>query len=949
MIQAHSKIINTFKINTFKHCNMRKNIRYRFFGFFFILCFTAGCLSGKGLQPGKEKAAPYQSHIELQHLKQPDIHKPHIILITIDTLRADHLSCYQYQGIKTSHIDHLAKEGTIFEHAYTSTPITLPAHASILTGLYPQAHGVYNNATYFLNPSTVTLPEVLKDDGYKTAAFVSAYVLHSRYGLNQGFQVYNDFLPMAKNGVKSLHNLYDERKAEQTTILALEWLSENRDKPCFLWIHYFEPHAPYLPPEEFKLAYISEPYDGEIAYVDHCIGLLIKGVRDMNIYDHTAFILTSDHGEGLGEHEEMTHGVFLYDSTLHVPLIIRLPGITNRSIPALCRNIDIFPTIMDYCGLPCPDNVQGMSLLPLMLGEKKDLGLEILIESRYASENFGWANLSGIRSKEWKYINAPTPELYHLTIDPTESNNVWKSLPEIARQQEQMWQRIYANIEGQKEFDSQAIPLTPQVREQMRSLGYVWSYSSADKQIDPKEMAPVLEKLDKGVIYYTMGKYDEAIRELTELLRLNPENAMAHFHLGRALFLKQNIAQAKVHFIKVTQLYPRHIDAYNYLGYIYSDLNDLKEAEKAFLQILELNPGFSDGHYNLGVLYYKQGDFQRSMEEFKQATQINPNHSEGFYNLGSLYLDMDMLEEAEECLRRAQALDTNHPYINNSLGKLYNKKMEYEKATEAFLAAIQIDPLYKEAHNNLASVYIQLKRYNDALTHLEEALFIDNNFSDALYNLGVVHRSLGDFVKALEYLRRAENTGFYGYELCFTMGDTYLRLVQYEQARLWLDKAVSINPGSWKAHFNFAAALSAGGYDIKGAIEAYEKVIDLQPEIVGTYVNLGTLYFQQGNLPQAVKLWMQALDFDSNNIEAQINLGAAYIQMGLYGFAVERYKHALQLQPENMSLYYNIALAYLHQNKKKEAIISLRRALRIDPGFEAGKKLLDLAEAWETK
>lgn len=905
--------------------------RYNMLVILFIFYIMAGCGVNQNLRQRKGFITKDQHHI---------------VLVTIDTLRADHLGCYKYQGGKTPNIDQLAKEGVVFEHAYTPTPITLPAHTSIMTGLYPQSHGVYNNATYYLSPSAVTLAEVLKGAGYRTAAFIGSYVLHSRYGLNQGFQLYNDYLPHVEQSAKTLHNLYDERKAEETTALAIEWLSNNRESPCFLWIHYFEPHAPYLPPPVFGLEYKDQPYDGEIAYVDKCLGSLIEGIKDMNIYDQTLFVVTSDHGEGLGEHEEMTHGVFLYDTTLHIPLIIRLPGIEPVRVSELCRIIDIYPTILEYSKLSHPEHINGVSLLPLIFGRRMDLGLELLIESRYASENFGWANLSGIRTNEWKYIDAPIPELYNIISDPQEMLNLWKDQPDSGMQLKVKWQTEYARTNAGKHLDSQITALTPEVREQMKSLGYVWYPPSEGPPVDPKQVAPLLDKLDKGVIYYTMGRYEEAINELKGLIELNPHNPMGHFHLGAAYFLKGNLPQAKVFFKQVTELDSRNIDAYNYMGYIHAQLNDIEEAKKAFLRALELNPNFGDGHYNLGIIFYREGDFKRALSEFHQATKLNPGHLEGFYNLGNMYLDIGEFAESERYLKKAIEIDPNHPQTRNSLGKLYNKHGEYEKAEKEFLAAISADATYKEALNNLASVHIHQKMYNDAQIILEKAIAIDEHFGDALYNLGVVYRGSSDFVKALEYLKRAEAVGFLGYELCFALGDTYLNLQQFDEARRWLRKAVTLNPDSWKAHFDLAVALASGRYDVQGAIEEYERVIVMQPGILESYINLGIIHFQQGKLNMAVQLWQQVLTADPDNIEAQINLGAAYIQMGLNDLAVETYKRALVLQPGNLSLYYNLAIAYLHQKKNQQAIVSLNQALKIDPGFEAGKKLLDIANSW---
>jgi len=339
-----------------------------------------------------------------------------ILLITIDTIRADHLGCYGYQKIKTPHIDQLAKEGVLFEKAFSPIPITLPSHTSILTGTYPTFHGIRNNGTYAVSESAETLSELLKNKGYTTAAFVSSYVLDKRFGLDQGFDVYDDTL--SQQGEQKLGD--KERQAESVTQAAIRWLKEIKSAKFFLWVHYFDPHEHYQPPPPFCDEYAGRLYDGEIAYTDHWLGELLKTLQQTSLAENTLIVLTGDHGEGLGDHQERTHGIFIYDTTLHIPLIFTCPQLLPKSmrIKSLVRLIDIAPTILAIAGNKPFKDMQGVSLLPLMQGKTNNLDLILYCESFYPQYSHNWSPLVGLRTEKWKYIEAPMKELYRIDRDP---------------------------------------------------------------------------------------------------------------------------------------------------------------------------------------------------------------------------------------------------------------------------------------------------------------------------------------------------------------------------------------------------------------------------------------------------------------------------------------------------------------------------------------------------
>ncbi|MGA1876051.1 MAG: sulfatase-like hydrolase/transferase, partial [bacterium] len=527
---------------------------------------------------------------------RPKAPPPNLLLITIDTLRADHLGCYGYQDIHTPCIDTLASEGILFTQALTPVPITLPSHVSIMTGLYPMQHGICNNANSVLGEEATTLAEIMEKEGYKTAAFVGAFVLHSMFGLNQGFQAYNNSPSKKKrSGASPFDN---ERRAEEVTRSALQWLESNHDSPFFLWVHYFDPHAMYLPPSPFKEEYKGHLYDGEIAYTDSCLGPLLDGLKKLGVSDKTVIILTSDHGEGLGEHGESTHAVFLYDSTLHIPLILKIPpGVIPRlqnmkpEITSMVSLLDIFPTIMDLFSLR-PDQIDlnqwpGKSLIPLIEGSCQIHQEEIFCETLYPELNFGWSRVEGIRTHDWKYVKSPRSELYHLSEDPNETVNLLSNQSLRAQGWEERLIRLKKNLEREKRQPQ--VITDSDVLQRLESLGYfrsVMKDTSAGDDIsqrsDPKDMIHLIESIDRGLSYYYLGSYDLAYDEFHKILEVNPDNISATFYLGSVEEKMGRFEQARDRFLHLLSMEPNYLDAHNHLGVIYHHLGQGEEAIKEF-------------------------------------------------------------------------------------------------------------------------------------------------------------------------------------------------------------------------------------------------------------------------------------------------------------------------------------------------------------------------------
>ena len=384
-----------------------------------------GIVVGLALAPGCRKSEIASTN--------PPVREANIVLITLDTTRADHLGCYAPSAAKapkTPHLDALAARGTRFANATAQVPLTLPSHASIMTGAYPIVHGVRDMEGFVLDPAHPTLASIAQAHGFSTAAVVGARVLAKTFGLSHGFGHYDDDMSGRPEDAQA-GSVVAERRAEVVTQRALDWLKQNGEKKFFLWVHYFDPHAPYDPPEPYKRAYAGDPYSGEIAYMDQEAGRLLQGLQQMGLENHTLVAVLGDHGESLGEHGEMTHGVFLYDSTMHVPLILAGPGVPRgKVIAGQVRSIDVMPTLLAFLNLEPGQEAQGVSLWPQI---SQDTPLHVTGysygETLYPRTYMGWSELRAMRTDAWKLVLAPRPELYNLEHDPGESHNLYKDSP----------------------------------------------------------------------------------------------------------------------------------------------------------------------------------------------------------------------------------------------------------------------------------------------------------------------------------------------------------------------------------------------------------------------------------------------------------------------------------------------------------------------------------------
>jgi arylsulfatase A-like enzyme/Flp pilus assembly protein TadD len=645
--------------------------------------------------------------------------KPNVLLITVDTLRADRLGCYGNTSIRTPAIDGLAARGILFARAFAHTPSTLPSHADILLGLTPNAHGVHDNSNFIVREDFLTLAEWLKGQGYATGAFIGAFPLDSRFGLTQGFDVYDD--DYGSQGPMDI--AFVERKADVVVGKALEWL-EGRTGPWFLWVHLFDPHQPYEPPEPFRSQYPGNPYSGEIAYADSALAKLLGFLKERKIEDRTAVVFTADHGESLGEHGETTHGYFAYNATLHVPLILAAPGLKPVRVETNVSHADIFPTVCGLLGEQEPRRLQGRSLLPLVRGQSLP-EKPIYFEALTAAYNRGWAPLRGYIRAQEKFVDSPLPEIYDLEKDFSELQNL-ADTSDLDR-----CRKVFAGL-----VKAETSPLAAkagqatdrETQEKLRSLGYLASPQGPTKKTftardDLKTLLPFHAKWLKATGAYHAGRAAEGIALLKEVIAERKDFDLAYTYLANFYQEQKRPGDAEAVLREAYSYNPESFRIMTALGIIMIDNGRFDEAvvllEKS-LGLIDFDP--ETWNY-LGVAYWNKGLYDKALKAYDQALSLDRNYPIVFNNRGSLYLSRFLKERQAEDLA---------------------------KATGDFRRAVELDPKYASAWNGLGVGLRQSGNIDGAIDAWKKAVEFKPDFGFALYNLGLGLLGRGDKADAMK-------------------------------------------------------------------------------------------------------------------------------------------------------------------------------------------------------
>jgi arylsulfatase A-like enzyme/predicted Zn-dependent protease len=680
------------------------------------------------------------------------------ILITVDTLRADRISCYGFPRIKTPTIDNFAQQGIKFERCISQTPLTLPSHTSLLTGTYPTFHGVRDNGGFLVPQELTTLAEVFKNAGYQTAAFVAAYVLDSKWGLNQGFDLYYDKFDLSKYKTISLGNV--QRRGDEVINEALAWLEDHHQQKFFTWIHLYDPHTPYDPPSPFKEEYPNHPYLGEIAYTDSQLGRLWSYLEKKGLTDNTILIFTSDHGESLGEHQEKTHGFFIYQEGVHVPLIFVLPerelqGASRSSVVTL---VDVMPTVLELAHLPLPREVQGRSLLSVFAQEREEESWAYS-ETYYPRFHYGWSELKGWQNQRYKLIMAPRLELYDLVKDPEENKNLIDDLPQLGRQ---LLARLeeFINETSQGAFEIDYTHIDEETRQKLTALGYIGTFTRQEdlqgrKLGDPKDKIHIFNQLSEARETGLKGNFAQAVKLIEEIIRDDPEVIDAYFTLGNLYFKHQEFDKALEQFFIVLDKNPRDAFTIINIANCYIMKGEFERGEEFLQDKLKSIPPDSQVYLILGNIEFALKKYDEAEKAYRECLRLNPSSASAYTALGGIYVIQDRLSEAEESLRQAAKLNSRLRNLHYNWAQLYEKKGDLSQAMAEYKLELENIPHNFRASFNLARLYRLLKNDQEEERYLKQTIESNPRFPLSYFYLARIYLNRGEkFEEAIELVKK---------------------------------------------------------------------------------------------------------------------------------------------------------------------------------------------------
>ncbi len=612
---------------------------------------------------------------------------PNVILITLDTIRADRMGFLGSKRGLTPHLDALARQSVVFPRAYSQVPLTTASHATILTGTYPQFHQV-NDFGVPLAEDLPYAPYIFRGNGYYTAAFVGSLVLdpvaRSAPGFERGFDTYDAGFHRRRMGEDRYQAI--ERRGGEVVAHALAWLTAHQKGPFFIWVHLYDAHDPYDPPEPYKTRYAAAPYDGEIAYVDAAVGKLLSWLRLRGLYDGALIAVMADHGEALGEHGETTHGIFLYDETIHVPLLFKLPQERSAGTRVDTRAglVDVLPTMLQAAGIAVPKEVQGESLLstlaPLTARDRPAYA-----ESDYPHRTFGWSSLRSLRTGKYLFIEAPRKELYDQTTDPKAEHN-------LATASVAVTSTLASQLDALREKTSTAkeapkVSADPGLQERLNALGYVATDSSSssmpgikDTGADPKDKVEVVNLLHRAEMAKEDMRFEEAVPLLEQVITLEPNLPITYLQLGTAL----------------------------------SSLKNYEKAVPILRKAVEMRPDLTVPRYQLGSALFETGDFVGAAAEFETAVARSPNWPEAHLSLATAYARADRLKDAIPEYEKVIELRPNHYSAHLLLGRAQALSGNPAAALPNLVKAAELQPKSLEPHKFLADAYVQLGRQDDA-------------------------------------------------------------------------------------------------------------------------------------------------------------------------------------------------------------------------------------------
>jgi arylsulfatase A-like enzyme/Flp pilus assembly protein TadD len=607
---------------------------------------------------------------------------PNIVFITVDTTRADRMGFLGNRHGLTPNLDVLARQGIVFERAYSQAPLTPVSHATIFTGTYPQFHTV----TDFGRPLPALLPylpDILQKSGYHTAAFIGSLILDPNAsvapGFDRGFSFFDAGFHVKRDRDDSRYGTV-ERRGGEVVAHAISWLNKNHQPPFFIWVHLYDPHAPYDPPPPYDKRF-SDPYEGEIAYADASLGKLFSYLRQRGLYEHTLIVMMSDHGESLGAHGESMHGIFLYDETLRVPLLFKLPAelLARRRVSSRVRLVDVAPTLLSMLSLPLPPTFQGESLVALMKGSPKATNdLPAYAETDYPHRAFGWSALRSLRTGKYLFVRAPKRELYDQSQDQSAAHNLEASSPAVSGTLETQVDNFHDQTSSYHEKSPPA-GLSSEQAENLSALGYVGSSSSSQSQdpfqgADPKDKIGISNLLQEGMIAVEDGRYEQAIPLLKHVLEDSPLVTAAQLQLGIALSKVRRYPEAIVALRKAVEQLPDSVQAQYELGLALFETGEWRESVPYFEFVAKKRPKWPDAQYSLASVYARTQHVPEAVELLLAVVQLNPQHFHANLLLGRILTLQHHSDEALPYLRQAESSEPDnfepHAFLADALDAL---------------------------------------------------------------------------------------------------------------------------------------------------------------------------------------------------------------------------------------------------------------------------------------
>jgi len=833
-------------------------------------------------------------------------HRP-VLLISIDTTRADHLTPYGATDIETPTFDALARDGIVMEQAFAVAPITLVAHTSILSGLYPPMHGVRTNGLHHVADRITTLPEILKEKGYRTAAFVSAAVLERRYGLDQGFEVYDDDL---STGKERRPRMVPDRPAEATVDAVFHWLENVKDtERFFLWVHFYDPHASYSPPPPFRDRYRNRLYDGEIAYLDSQIGRLLNHPTFQSHKDLVT-IVVGDHGESLGEHGEQTHAILPYDSTLHVPMIFHFSGCrAGMRIHCPVSQVDIVPTLLDLLGLPIRKDLPGRSLLRAFSGLPDETRM-LYSETFLPYYTYGWARLRVGRVGPWKFIEAPTPELYDLRRDPRELSNVIESNPGPAHDLSRDLDAMVTSM-GDREEN---LKLDTESMARLQALGYVGGNAhpveSNGPRPDPKDRIGTHVDLEKARAFMRDRLWEKAGRCLDRVLEGDPNNLAALTEKANAL----------------------------------AGLDKTDEAAAIIERALSLSPDSPPLLVQLSRLELKRHNPERSADLIDAALAIDPKFLPAVLARARSLANARDRSATEKFLHEAMNASPEDPRLETAMARLVDMpRGDLEKAEERVRKALTADPFLVEGYRLLGEVLQSEGHPEEALETYLKGLTRQPDDAELHTRCGSLFAEKGDLPRAEAHLREAIrlSSGFRS-EAVVALGAVLAESGRLEEARKEYDKVLDKEPENPDARNNRAIALYRSGHREEAERELH-RLITRFPHHADAWNNLAVIAIDEGNWKDAEEMSRRAAEINPFMASALNNLGIALDEQGRLKEAEETYARCLKVDPNYWQAGLNRAITLEKLGRFDDAISELERILdTVTPRADIHLKLGDL-------